>query len=100
MSGANRGAGGNAKLQQTQQQVDEVVGIMKNNVDKVLERDAKLTDLEDKTEALRDGAARFETTSKKLKHKMWWKNCKMWGILFAVVALLILIIVLWTKPWN
>ena len=39
---------GNKRLQQTQAQVDEVVGIMKVNVEKVLERDQKLASLDDR----------------------------------------------------
>ena len=50
-----------------QKQVDEVIGIMRNNVEKVLERDTRILDLEDKSESLRDGALRFEKTAKKLK---------------------------------
>lgn len=33
------------RFQQTQAQVDEVVGIMRTNVEKVLERDSKLSEL-------------------------------------------------------
>lgn len=33
------------RFQQTQAQVDEVVGIMRTNVERVLERDTKLSDL-------------------------------------------------------
>ena len=40
------------KLQQTQAQVDEVVNIMRVNVDKVLERDQKLSELDDRATAL------------------------------------------------
>ena len=40
------------KLQQTQAQVDEVVNIMRVNVDKVLERDQKLSELDDRANAL------------------------------------------------
>ncbi|GBM28570.1 hypothetical protein AVEN_265021-3 [Araneus ventricosus] len=36
------------RLQQTQAQVDEVVGIMRVNVEKVLERDQKLSELDDR----------------------------------------------------
>lgn len=39
------------KLQQTQAQVDEVVDIMRVNVDKVLERDQKLSELDDRAGA-------------------------------------------------
>ena len=28
-------------------------------------------------EALRDGASRFETTARKLKRNMWWKNARV-----------------------
>eukprot|EP00042_Codosiga_hollandica_P026614 m.127004 g.127004 ORF g.127004 m.127004 type:complete len:97 (-) comp52249_c0_seq1:231-521(-) len=90
----------NAKLEDTQRQVDEVVGIMKDNMVKVLERDQKLNDLEDKSEGLRDGAARFEKSAVKLKRKMWWKNLKFMGILALVVIVLIVIIVLIARPWK
>ncbi|KAF5395646.1 hypothetical protein PHET_11658 [Paragonimus heterotremus] len=38
----------NKRLQQTQAQVDEVVDIMRVNMEKVLERDAKLSQLDDR----------------------------------------------------
>jgi len=80
------------KLQQTQAQVDEVVDVMRTNVDKVLERDQKLSELDDRADALQQGASQFETQAAKLKRKYWWKNCKMWAILIIVVIVLIIII--------
>ncbi|RDD44084.1 Vesicle-associated membrane protein 2 [Trichoplax sp. H2] len=38
------------RLQQTQAQVDEVVDIMRVNVDKVLERDQKLSELDNRAD--------------------------------------------------
>ncbi|XP_077314369.1 vesicle-associated membrane protein 3 isoform X1 [Lithobates pipiens] len=67
----------NKRLQQTQAQVNEVVDIMRVNVDKVLERDQKLTDLDDRADALQAGASQFETSAARLKRKYWWKNCKV-----------------------
>ncbi|XP_067897747.1 vesicle-associated membrane protein 3-like [Heterodontus francisci] len=67
----------NRRLQQTQAQVDEVVDIMRVNVDKVLERDQKLSELDDRADALQAGASQFETSAAKLKRKYWWKNCKV-----------------------
>ncbi|XP_061076896.1 vesicle-associated membrane protein 3-like [Conger conger] len=90
-------AGNNRKLQQTQAQVDEVVGIMRVNVDKVLERDQKLSELDDRADALQAGASQFETNAAKLKRKFWWKNMKMWGILIAVFLIIIIIIVIWAN---
>jgi len=84
----------------TQDQVDEVVVIMKDNVNKVLERDAKLTDIEDKSEGLRDGANRFSKTSTQVKKKMWWKNVKYMLAIIAVILVVILVIVLITQPWK
>uniref|UniRef100_A0A674J174 V-SNARE coiled-coil homology domain-containing protein n=1 Tax=Terrapene triunguis TaxID=2587831 RepID=A0A674J174_9SAUR len=62
-----------------------VIDIMRVNVDKVLERDQKLSELDD---ALR---AEFETSAAKLKRKCWWKNCKIWAVLIAVVLIIIII---------
>nr|XP_009862116.1 vesicle-associated membrane protein 3 isoform X4 [Ciona intestinalis] len=81
------------KLQQTQAQVDDVVDIMRTNVDKVLERDQKLSELDDRADALQQGASQFETQAAKLKRKYWWKNCKMWAILIIVILVIIIIIV-------
>uniref|UniRef100_A0A672IPI2 V-SNARE coiled-coil homology domain-containing protein n=1 Tax=Salarias fasciatus TaxID=181472 RepID=A0A672IPI2_SALFA len=70
-----------------------VVDIMRVNVDKVLERDQKLSELDDRADALQAGASQFETSAAKLKRKYWWKNCKMWAILIAVIAIIIVIII-------
>ncbi|CAI5691752.1 vesicle associated membrane protein 1a [Oreochromis niloticus] len=77
----------NRRLQQTQAQVDEVVDIMRVNVDKVLERDQKLSELDDRADALQAGASQFESSAAKLKNKYWWKNCKMM-IIMAVVGVI------------
>ncbi|XP_009331781.1 PREDICTED: vesicle-associated membrane protein 3 [Pygoscelis adeliae] len=95
---SNVAAGSNRRLQQTQHQVDEVVDIMRVNVDKVLERDQKLSELDDRADALQAGASQFETSAAKLKRKYWWKNCKMWAILIAVVIIIIIIIIVWNMP--
>ena len=65
------------KLQQTQAQVDEVVGIMKTNVEKVIERDTKLSMLDERAEALNLGASQFEQAGKRLRRKYWWQNLKV-----------------------
>lgn len=57
----------------------QVVDIMRVNVDKVLERDQKLSELDDRADALQAGASQFETSAAKLKRKYWWKNLKVRG---------------------
>uniref|UniRef100_A0A8C6WW81 Vesicle-associated membrane protein 2 n=1 Tax=Neogobius melanostomus TaxID=47308 RepID=A0A8C6WW81_9GOBI len=83
----------NRRLQQTQAQVDEVVDIMRVNVDKVLERDSKLSELDDRADALQAGASQFETSAAKLKNKYWWKNAKMM-IILGVICVIILIVII------
>ncbi|XP_046876881.1 vesicle-associated membrane protein 2 [Hypomesus transpacificus] len=83
----------NRRLQQTQAQVDEVVDIMRVNVDKVLERDQKLSELDDRADALQAGASQFETSAAKLKNKYWWKNAKMM-IIMGVICVIVLIVVI------
>ncbi|KAK6175524.1 hypothetical protein SNE40_013972 [Patella caerulea] len=81
------------RMQQTQAQVDEVVDIMRVNVDKVLERDQKISELDDRADALQAGASQFEASAGKLKRKYWWKNCKMMIILGSIIAVIIIIII-------
>ncbi|NP_998563.1 vesicle associated membrane protein 1a isoform X1 [Danio rerio] len=79
----------NRRLQQTQAQVDEVVDIMRVNVDKVLERDQKLSELDDRADALQAGASQFESSAAKLKNKYWWKNMKMM-IIMGIMGIILL----------
>ncbi|XP_038671046.1 vesicle-associated membrane protein 2-like [Scyliorhinus canicula] len=90
----------NRRLQQTQAQVDEVVDIMRVNVDKVLERDQKLSELDDRADALQAGASQFETSAAKLKRKYWWKNCKMMIIIGAICAFIIIVLISKYLYWN
>ncbi|XP_027806881.1 vesicle-associated membrane protein 1 isoform X1 [Marmota flaviventris] len=83
----------NRRLQQTQAQVEEVVDIMRVNVDKVLERDQKLSELDDRADALQAGASQFESSAAKLKRKYWWKNCKMMIMLGVICAIIVVVIV-------
>ncbi|XP_067268220.1 vesicle associated membrane protein 1a [Chanodichthys erythropterus] len=78
----------NRRLQQTQAQVDEVVDIMRVNVDKVLERDQKLSELDDRADALQAGASQFESSAAKLKNKYWWKNAKMM-IMMGIIGVIL-----------
>ncbi|XP_043935501.1 vesicle-associated membrane protein 1 [Protopterus annectens] len=85
----------NRRLQQTQAQVEEVVDIMRVNVDKVLERDQKLSELDDRADALQAGASQFESSAAKLKRKYWWKNCKMMIMMGVICAIIVGIIILY-----
>ncbi|KAM6145087.1 vesicle-associated membrane protein 1 isoform 2-T2 [Phoenicopterus ruber ruber] len=83
----------NRRLQQTQARVEEVVDIMRVNVDKVLQRDQKLSELDDRADALQAGASQFESSAAKLKRKYWWKNCKMMIMMGVICAIVVVVIV-------
>ena len=83
------------RMAQQQAQVDEVVGIMKNNVEKVLDRDSKLSELDERADALQDGASQFEKQAGKLKNKFWLQNMKF--IIAGAIVGLILLILLYFK---
>lgn len=55
----------------------QVVDIMRTNVEKVLERDQKLSELDDRADALQQGASQFEQQAGKLKRKFWLQNLKV-----------------------
>lgn len=85
----------NKRFQQTQAQVDEVVDIMRLNVDKVLERDAKLSQLDDRADALQMGASQFEQSAGALKNKFWLKNLKMMIIMGVVSGIFLIVVGAW-----
>ncbi|XP_013793616.1 vesicle-associated membrane protein 4-like isoform X1 [Limulus polyphemus] len=81
-----------SKVRQVQFQVDEVTGIMKENIGKIMERGDRLEELEDKSEMLSTHADQFTSSAKKMRNRMWWRNIKM-KILLAVVIIVILLII-------
>ncbi|CAO1312102.1 unnamed protein product [Diamesa tonsa] len=89
----------NKRLQQTQAKVDEVVGIMRVNVEKVLERDQKLSELDHRADALQHGASQFEQQAGKLKRKQWWANVKMM-IIMGVIGVVLLIIIIGESQFS
>ncbi|XP_052858132.1 synaptobrevin-like [Drosophila gunungcola] len=80
------GSNVNAKkrLLDTRAQVDEVVGIMRVNVEKVLERDQGLSELSERADNLELGASQFLRQAGRLKRKHWWSNVKM--MLFCALS--------------
>ncbi|CAF3777473.1 unnamed protein product [Rotaria sordida] len=89
------GGGGSKRLAQQQAQVDEVVDIMRQNVDKVLERDKNLSLLDDRADKLQHNAAQFEQHAGKLKRKFWLKNMKMMIILGIIGTIFAIVVIAW-----
>merc|ERR1712112_770256 len=81
------------QMEAAQAQVQDVVGVMRNNIDKVLERDSKLSDLDNRASTLEASSSMFQASSRRLRKKYWWENMKMKLIMggCGIVVLIVLI---------
>lgn len=74
-------------------EIENVRGIMSENIERVLERGERIELLVDKTGRLEVGAGEFRRRSRGLKRKMWWKNVKINVLLaFAIVFIVYLFV--------
>lgn len=83
----------NDKVARVQEKVDQVKGLMIQNIDKVLERGERIELLVDRTEVLDQHAFKFKKTATSLKRQMWWKNVKLMLLIGFVVLAVIYVIV-------
>lgn len=83
-----------SKMDQVQGQVNEVKVILKDNINKVLERGEQLDDLMGKTGELQATADSFQRTSTRVARKYWWKNIKMMIIIGVIVLVIVILIIL------
>jgi hypothetical protein len=88
------------KIKLIQTNVTAVTDISKQNLEKLMQRDVKLGDLEKQSEELSLGAKRFEHMSRKLKSTMCCKNAKYAIVTVCVVILSIILIILISQPWK
>lgn len=74
-------------------EIENVRGIMSENIERVLERGERIELLVDKTGRLEVGAGEFRRRSRGLKRKMWWKNVKINILLgFAIIFIIYLFV--------
>lgn len=81
------------KTQHLQNQVDDVMGIMQDNVTNVMQRGEKLSSMKNKAADLEKGANAFGRSATRVKEKAWFEDMKM-KLILIVVVLIILGIVL------
>ncbi|GHJ90099.1 hypothetical protein NliqN6_6501 [Naganishia liquefaciens] len=78
---------------QLQAQIDETVGVMRENIHKVAERGERLDSLQDKTDNLAVSAQGFRRGANRVRKQMWWKDMRMRIIIGVGICVLIVIIV-------
>lgn len=80
-------------LRSVQGEIEDVRGIMTENIERVLERGERIDLLVDKTDRLGVGAHDFRVRSRGLRRRMWWKNVKLVVLLGVVVVFLLYLFV-------
>ena len=81
------------KMNRLKENISDVKDVMRNNINKVLERGEKIELLVNKSEALAESATVFHKKAKKLKWAMCRENAKLWIIILVVILIVIGIIV-------
>jgi hypothetical protein len=66
---------------------------MRDNINKVSERGARLDSLQDKTDNLATSAQGFRRGANRVRKQMWWKDMKMRMCLIAGIIILLIIII-------
>ncbi|KAK8193755.1 synaptobrevin [Phyllosticta capitalensis] len=90
----NNANGGNQRTAALQAEIDSTVGIMRDNINKVSERGARLDSLQDKTDNLAVSAQGFRRGANRVRKQMWWKDMKMrMCLVIGIILLLVIIIV-------
>ncbi|KAL9624683.1 MAG: hypothetical protein Q9160_001037 [Pyrenula sp. 1 TL-2023] len=91
--GQGQNAGGNQRTAALQAQIDDTVGVMRDNINKVSQRGERLDSLQDKTDNLAVSAQGFRRGANRVRKQMWWKDMKMRMCLIVGIIILIVIIV-------
>ncbi|KAJ5632745.1 Synaptobrevin [Penicillium lividum] len=95
-TGATAGASqqnGNQRTAALQAQIDDTVGVMRENITKVSQRGERLDSLQDKTDNLAVSAQGFRRGANRVRKQMWWKDMKMRVCLVICVIILLVVII-------
>lgn len=79
------------QLEKAQNEVEDLKDIMRENIEKILNRGLNLDNLNKSCENLELQAGQFKLTTKKVKRKYFFKNKK---ILFFIILFLIVLVLL------
>jgi len=73
------------------QQIDDTVGVMRDNINKVSQRGERLDSLQDKTDNLAVSAQGFRRGANRVRKQMWWKVTLQFEGLFITLDKLTLL---------
>ncbi|OJD11483.1 hypothetical protein AJ78_07759 [Emergomyces pasteurianus Ep9510] len=103
-SGSNQPAAnsgnGNQRTAALQAQIDDTVGVMRENINKVSQRGENLDSLQDKTDNLAHSAQGFRRGANKVRKQMWWKDFKMRICIIVGIIVLLVVIIVPSGMWH
>ena len=76
-----------------QGQVNDVMDVMRGNIDKMMQRGERIDNLEEKSDHLTAGASQFRRSTTGLRRQLWWQNFRIKMILVAVILVILAVIV-------
>eukprot|EP01125_Pyxidicula_operculata_P020761 TRINITY_DN7763_c0_g1_i1.p1 TRINITY_DN7763_c0_g1~~TRINITY_DN7763_c0_g1_i1.p1 ORF type:complete len:214 (-),score=18.48 TRINITY_DN7763_c0_g1_i1:91-732(-) len=82
------------KISAIKTELEDVKGIMRENIEKVVQRGDNLAALEESTTKLEADASLFKTRATTLKRQMWYSSIKA-KIIISVVVLVVLFAIVW-----
>lgn len=85
------------QIELVQRQVDEVVQVMRKNIESIEQRERNLNELSLRAENLERQAQDFTVTSRQLQKKYWYQNMK-WtligvGVTVTIVTIIVVVLV-------
>ncbi|XP_020286099.1 synaptobrevin homolog 2-like isoform X2 [Pseudomyrmex gracilis] len=83
----------NRKMDNVRIQIQEVTDVMRDNVQKVMDRGEKLEDLQEASDRLNMAGNEFREAAKKAQRKAWMQNIKSRMIIISVTVIIVLFIV-------
>ncbi|KAA6390348.1 MAG: putative Vesicle-associated membrane protein [Streblomastix strix] len=81
------------RIARAQSDVNELKGVVEENIGKILERGERIDLLVGKTEELQQSSIAFRKKSTSLKKAMWWKNVYLWLAIIVVILVVIFFVV-------
>eukprot|EP00834_Sanchytrium_tribonematis_P006090 NODE_418_length_7796_cov_0.461868.p11 type:complete len:100 gc:universal NODE_418_length_7796_cov_0.461868:5563-5264(-) len=90
----------NSNTKQLQGEVNEVVGIMQDNIHKVMERGENLDNLQNKTESLQESSMQFRRGANRVRRQMWWRDMKVKLLIGGTIIIIIVIIIIASTSGN
>lgn len=76
-------------------QVEEVKGVMQDNINAVLKNQENLDTLLESSNVMRDDASTFKRSAVAAKKRFWWQNVRL---MIAIVVLLIVLVLVVALP--